>query len=473
MTPPCTVVELFEASTAQIIDDSGRARTTRQILEAGTVLSARLSAAGVRPGDRVAVQMTNVPEYLDLLAAAAVGRFVIMSVNTRFAGPLAASLIERSGAGVLVRSPSDLAALPPADPPGPDHAPTPDDRYVIFTTSGTTSAPKLVVHAQRSIAHHAAETAVAFGWTPESTVLIPLPLCGTFALATLMGAIAGDATIVVPERFDTDQTAALIEQHGVTTMHGPDDMFHRLLATDADLSSIDTAGYGRFNSSLDGIVDRAAERGVPLSGVYGMSEVQALFARRPSSAPPEQRWVAGGDLVSLDAEYRVVDGELQLKGPSLFEGYLADGGAHLDAELAATNFDDGWFCTGDLAEVEGPRSFRFVTRLGDTMRLGGFLVAPVEIETALLERPEVAAAQVVAVDLPNGARPVAFVLLAEGEALDEQGAIVHCQNSLALFKAPVRIVAVDAFPVTDGPNGVKIQRSVLRSQAAELLSDGA
>src|SRR5690606_16287881 len=122
-----------------------------------------------------------------------------------------------------------------------------------------------------------------------------------------------------------------------------------------------------------------------LTGLYGMSEVQALFALRDPSGDAATRSRAGGTLVSPRAAYRVVDGELQVRGPSLFAGYLAEGGVELDAELTARHHDDGWFRTGDLAEAEGPRTFDYVARLGDALRLGGFLVAPAEIEAVLLE----------------------------------------------------------------------------------------
>jgi len=208
-----------------------------------------------------------------------------------------------------------------------------------------------------------------------------------------------------------------------------------------------------------------------------MSEVQALFAFRNSADEREVREPGGGSLMCADAAYRVVDGELQLQGPSLFEGYLADGGAAIDDELTSANFDGPWFRTGDLAEAETPTSFQYLTRMGDVLRLSGFLVAPAEIEATLTEVEGIAAAQVVAVERPSGNRPVAFVLLEDGVAFDteidaddlEQRAIAHCQRELAKFKAPVRVVPLDAFPVTDGPNGVKIQRAKLRDQAAELL----
>ncbi len=471
-----TVVELLRASRSLVVDEHGNERTCADILEAGERLASDLRGAGVGPGDRVAVQMPNSNLYLDLLAAAAIGGFVVMSVNLRFAESLATSIIERSGAVITVRTATDLpdTARGTADSGlvAQDRGqPRPDDRYVIFTTSGTTSAPKLVVHNQRSIATHAGDVAATFGYDEGSVVLVPLPLCGVFGFTVFWAALAGNSTVVLPGAFDVDATAALVEKHRVTSLHGSDDLFHRLLGTDTDLSSITTAGYARFNSALDGIVERCEARGVPLSGLYGMSEVQALFAWRGGRGLPlEQRWRPAGPLVSSQAACRVVDDELQLQGPSLFEGYLADGGASIDRELTDRHFDGPWFKTGDVAREDGPNSFEYITRMGDVMRLGGFLVAPAEVEGVLLEHPAIDQAQVVAVGLEQGARPVAFVIPAEGAAIDEAEVIEHCRATLARFKCPVRVLSVAAFPVTDGPNGVKIQRGELRARALTELT---
>lgn len=467
--PPSTVADLFEHSRATIRCSDGQKGvelSAGEVFERGLRRAASFRAAGANPGDRIAVQMTNTALYLEMLAACAVGGFVLMSVNTRFSPDLATSLIERSGARWLVRSVQDL---PAASEVTLEHVASSDDRFVIFTTSGTTSAPKLVVHRQRSVALHASDVARQFRYTDDSTLLIALPLCGTFGLTVLMGGLAGDSRILLCD-FDALTVANLVEHHQVTSMHATDDMFHRMLGCGHDLSSLECAGYARFNTSLDRIVDDAENAGVDLLGLYGMSEVQALFAMRDPALPKAQRWKPGGELTSEAADYRVVDSELQLKGPSLFEGYLADGGDVIDQQLTAGNFDDGWFRTGDLAVAEDDRGFRYETRIGDSMRLGGFLVAPAEIETTLQELDAIDQAQVVAVDLPQGARPVAFVIAQPGMTVDEAAAIDHCRVRLATFKAPIHVVTVDEFPVTDGPNGIKIQRTKLRDQAIALIA---
>ena len=337
---------------------------------------------------------------------------------------------------------------------------------MVFTTSGTTNRPKMVLHRQRSIARHAADISTAEIYRPDDVIMIAMPLCGVFGLTSFSGALASGNRIVVTQ-YDTSRTAELIRSERVTCVNGSDDMYHRLLVDGADLSSIRLGGYARFNTSLDGIVARAEAAGATLTGLYGMSEVQAMFTVRDPSGSIADREQAGGTLVSPDATYRVVDGELQVRGPSLFAGYLVEGGDRIDDALTAGAFTDGWFRTGDAATAQDDRTFEYTARLGDVLRLGGFLVSPAEIEAAVQEVAAVEAAQVVAVDRPDGARPVAFVV---GTAdVDEAEIIAHCRERLARYKVPVRVIGLDEFPTTPSANGTKIQKVELRRIAAAAL----
>jgi fatty-acyl-CoA synthase len=435
----------------------------------------------------------------------------VVSVNTRYSTAEVAKLLKRAGAKALItdqstepsmhsvqpvqtiqvadllRATSDSTNIvgrsqPIAHQSEVDLA---GEHCVIFTTSGSTGEPKMVVHRQAAIASHSIDIA-SCGFDSEDIALVAMPLCGTFGLSSLLGAVAsGCSKVVVPDRFDAANVASLISEHRVSLINGSDDMFHRLLATGSDLSSVRVGGYARFNTSLDGIVERAAERGMHLTGLYGMSEVQALFTIRDVNADSITRSQAGGSLTSQLAYYRIVDGELQLKGPSLFEGYLAEGGARIDQTLTEATMEGEWFKTGDSAEQSGAdddRSFTFLSRLGDVLRIGGFLVAPTEIEQVLVGfgrgegggqvLGEIVAAQVVAADRPTGARPVAFVLLTDGsKELDETAVKAHCSAELAKFKVPIRIFTLDAFPMVDGPNGLKIRRDELRRLAEQFLSE--
>jgi fatty-acyl-CoA synthase len=153
----------------------------------------------------------------------------------------------------------------------------------------------------------------------------------------------------------------------------------------------------------------------------------------------------------------------------MFAGYLASGGEEIDQELTDKHFVDGWFRTGDLARMEDPTTFEYLARLGDVLRLGGFLVNPAEIEDCLLLDPTIEAVQVVGIDLSGGARPVAFVT--SKEAIDEEALRTRCRTALAGYKVPLRILQLDAFLVTPSANGSKIQKVRLREMAMAEAAD--
>mgnify|MGYP003350932303 CR=1 FL=1 len=113
--------------------------------------------------------------------------------------------------------------------------------------------------------------------------------------------------------------------------------------------------------------------------------------------------------------------------------------------------------------------FTFLSRMGDVLRLSGFLVNPLEIETHIQLVPGIEACTTIALPRPEGVRALAFVILKPGAALDEQAVIAHCRQGLANYKVPVRVFAIDDFPKTPSPNGFKIQRNKLRERAEDLL----
>ena len=131
--------------------------------------------------------------------------------------------------------------------------------------------------------------------------------------------------------------------------------------------------------------------------------------------------------------------------------------------------EDGFVRSGDLGFlIDG--GFVFLSRMGDAIRLGGFLVSPAEIEEVVEAHPGVSAVQVVAVEHEGRNRPIAFVLA--GPDFDEESVYGFCRGRIAKFKVPERFFAVDEFPATVGPNGTKIQKGKLREMALERLQEG-
>ncbi len=512
-----------------IIHDD-RKISASDLLNLSQRLAAGLKSLGVEEGDRVALWLPNVPAYLALTFACARIGAITVAVNTRFRAAEVEDIVGRSGAKVLVLWPGfkqipfldilagiESAALTEletivvyseddGEPDVPDlpfavvpyatlegHAPLTDDIATentpcnIFTTSGTTKAPKFVLHRQFAMARHGEEVVKAFGYDRPDTVLLQaLPLCGVFGYAQAMATVAAQAPMVMLAAFDGDMAATLIRRHEVTDFNGTDDMIDRLLAAvdpafDRPFPTVRAVGYAAFNQALEDIVERAGNVGLTLFGLYGMSEVQALYARQPADAPLDMRRRAGGLFTSSDADARIRDpdtgkilprgetGELELKGPSLMVGYFRNAEATAEALHS-----DGFLRTGDLgylAPKEEGGGFVFLTRMGDVLRLGGFLVAPAEIETYLQEHSAVNGAQVVAVPTEKGARPVGFVVANPGQQVSEQGLIDHCKSGLAAFKVPVRVQVLQEFPATVSANGVKIQRHKLRQMAEALLAE--
>ncbi|HEV7543458.1 MAG TPA: AMP-binding protein, partial [Reyranella sp.] len=501
-----------------------RTLTFAELLDCSARTAQGLADLGVGPGDRVALWLPNVPAYPILYFACVRLGAIAVAVNTRYRAVEVADIVGRSGAKVLACAPgfrridflSILADIEPAAldrlaaiivvgdepasvPPAIERLRrVPFDRLLsrpahaanhalasapcnIFTTSGTTSAPKFVLHRQGAIAGHAQQVARVFGFTaPDTLSLAILPLCGVFGFNQTLATLAAGKPSVLVESYEIDEIARLIQRHKPTTMFGSDDMYARLLEVMPGrwpFRSIKWAGYGAFNASLEDLPERAQPRGLRLIGLYGMSEVQALYARQPLKAPMARRKLGGGLPTSPLGHVRVRDpdsgallgpgqpGALECAGPSLMVGYYGNEAATAQAMTA-----DGYVRTGDLAQLDGRGGFTFLSRMGDVLRLSGFLVNPLEIETHIQKLPAIADCQTIAVPRPEGVRAVSFVILKPGATLDEAATIAHCRHGLANYKVPVRVFAVDDFPKTPSPNGFKIQRGKLREMAERLLS---
>ena len=496
-----------------------------------------LSELGVGHGDRVALWLANCPAYLVLWLAAARLGAITVAVNTRFRAVEVADIVRRSGAKTLALWPgfrgipfldilgeTDPTALerletlivheeeapgdgaPPAAPALPaslggcrrvrfadllERPPLDEDRAApadgsnIFTTSGTTRAPKFVLHSHASVTAHARTMAHALGYAADRDggALGVLPLCGVFGFCQMAAALAGGSTLALASAFDAVEAVRLVDEHRVRCLNVTDDMVMAMFdATPRDvaLPSVEACGFAAFAAQPDALLARAEARGLPLVGLYGMSEVQAFFSRQPLDAAPERRLVGGGVPLDPAARVRVRDpesgrllpagesGEIELAGPSLMREYFENPGA-----TEETMSVDGFVRSGDLGHLTGDGGFVYLARMGDAMRLGGFLVSPAEIEGHLNEHPAVRGAQVVGVDTDRGPRPVAFVTLASDAAFDEEALRDHCGRSLARFKVPARVFAVAEFPTTKSANGTKIRRAELRRMAEERVGSSA
>lgn len=536
MSAPSTLNGLLDAHLAAHPDRTafidGERRLSYAQFDALAEQGARwLEVQGMVAGDRVAVWMVNRIEWLALLFGAARIGVTIVAVNTRYRHAEVEYILAKSHAKMLVLQlnfrkidfPAELAGVSSEAVPALqkiaviDHDErTPvtvlgrptlacdlasyggersirsgesadgDAPLLLFTTSGTTKAPKLVVHPQRTISTHSSRAANAYGFTaPGAVMLAALPFCGVFGLNGALAAFAGAAPVVLIDTFDGAEGARLIRQHEVTHTFGSDEMYRRLADAVSDERPFPSArvfGFAAFQPGMSTFAEKMAERGLPLIGLYGSSEVQALFSLQRPDAPFDQRIEGGGYPASgEEVQIRIrdvdtgellpagVSGEIEIASPCNFIGYLENPEATAQALSA-----DGFFRTGDIGRLRTDGSFVYETRKGDAIRLSGFLVNPVEIEDEIKAIDGVDDAQVVAVELDGQPRPVAFVIPHAGHAIDPAMVIGVVKSRIAAFKVPARVWSVDAFPVTQSSNGVKIQRARLREMAVtRVLAEAA
>ena len=462
-----------------------------------------LAIHGVGHGDVVAVWLVNRVEWLALFFACARVGAITAAVNTRYRAADVAHVVGLSRAKLLVLEPgfrsidfpAILRDLDPAAVPalqkiamvgeGDVTAPWPVVRFDAFardsrTTSGTTKGPKLVAHSQKTLASHGHSIARALDLTPKKSLLAMLPFCGTFGMASLLGFLAGRTRIHVMDAFDAAPALRILQDERITHSFGSDEMFRRILSLTDEAKPLPDAellGFAAFQPGWRDFAAEAETRGLPLYGLYGSSEVQALFSIGRADVAFADRIECGGWPMSPQARVRVrdaetgelappgVSGEIEIDAPSRFLGYFRNPEATAEATTA-----DGFFRTGDIGRLRDDGSFIYETRAGDAMRLGGFLVGPGEIEDELKACEGVADAQVVAIDMGTQARCAAFVIPKPGASPQESDLIAHVRARLAGYKVPARIFFIDAFPVTDSANGVKIQRAKLRAMAMERIA---
>lgn len=511
-------LERAPESCALVVDH--RQISYRDLDQMGLVAAAWLSEQGVCPGDRVAVWLVNRPEWLALMLGLSRIGAVLVAVNTRYRTAELQHILSVSGARILIMQPRfrkidfqalledlqpdtvpDLETVAVIDPepqlprldgcsalPFPDLASSDapeiadkscdNDLAMLFTTSGTTKMPKLVMHSQCSLASHAYCVAAKFLFDqPDAGLLAPLPFCGTFGLVPVIAALAAGTPISVMETFDAKPAVELIRKHQLTHLFGSDEMYWRILDAlpeDSRLDSLRVCGFAAFQTGAEELVKRADARGIPLAGVYGSSEVQALFSIQPKPESAQERCRGGGFPADPKARVRVRDaasggllapeqsGILEITATGNFSGYFNNPGA-----TSEVIDQDGYFSTGDIGYLRTDGSFVYQTRQGDAIRLGGFLVNPSEIEDVMRDCPDVVEAQVIGADVDGVQSCVAFVIAEPDSDIEAEGIRVWLRNVIAPFKVPARVWFLDAFPVTESANGIKIQRAKLREMAAE------
>ncbi|MCZ2803539.1 AMP-binding protein [Modestobacter sp. VKM Ac-2983] len=324
------------------------------------------------------------------------------------------------------------------------------------TTSGSTGRAKVVLTPNDGTVRLRLSQARDLGVHPGDRYLVTAPLHYGYGLgAGLLAGLLGGATVLLPPQPPTPEALRTwAEQHAITLLMGVGLPYRFLLAAGASLPSLRLAMVGG-EPLAPALADAWRERtGVPLADAYGTSETGHVSTNVAGVPGSVGRALPGVELRVLPeggVPQPTGTGELLVRSPALALGYAGD------PELTADRFRDGWYHTGDLAEVRPDGQLFLHGRLDDQLNVGGAKVDPREVEAACREALELRDCAVVGQPLPSGRTEICAYVVAD-RPVSRADLVQALGDRLSSYKIPTRVVQLDALP--RGSNG-KLARQEL------------
>ncbi|MFP6665043.1 MAG: AMP-binding protein [Deltaproteobacteria bacterium] len=440
------------------------------------LLAARLRRAGVvhgttilsllRPGLAFVSLLHAMPRLGATLAVANAGatvaeiaRIATLATPVLVVAEAAERALGRAAAGVadtplvlVAKGSLVLADTDPGEPLDPtlDH----EKPHTLLFTSGTSGAPKGILHSSGNFLATAISGAVRLGSRPNDAWLAAMPLHHMGGIAILMRSIILGTTVVLHASFDASRVAEVVLAGEVTQISLVPTMLDRLVDALGGRRPPATLRFvlvGGAQASASGLA-RAQAAGLPVAPSFGMTETTSQVA----TAKPRRRAFATGEVGHalenteirlVDAERRPVEtgsGAIELRGTSIALGRLVAPG-----QVVSLVDADGWMTTNDAGEFDQGRVLRVLGRIDEVIVTGGENVAPGEVEAALADHPSILEVGVVGrPDAVWGMAVTAFVVLRPGRQLSLGELRAHAATRLARYKLPQALERVAALPRT-------------------------
>ncbi|WP_353186753.1 malonyl-CoA synthase [Bosea sp. (in: a-proteobacteria)] len=479
--------------------DDGRQYSYRDVLDASARFANALVGLGVKPGDRVAVQVEKSIEALMLYLGTVRAGAIFLPLNSAYTPAEIAYFLGDAEPAVFVCDPAKADALRPfAEKAGArletlgvghgslrdkaeaasasfaDVARGPDDLAAILYTSGTTGRSKGAMLSHDNLSSNSLTLVDYWRFTRDDVLLHALPIFHTHGLfvATNVVLFSGASMILLP-KFDPEQIFRYLPE--ATSMMGVPTFYVRLLQ-DQRLTPASTKHTRLFVSGSAPLLAEThrewRERtGHAILERYGMTETNMN-----TSNPYDGDRIAGTVGFPLPGvSARVVDpetgkplaaeeiGMIEVKGPNVFKGYWRN------PEKTAAEFrPDGFFITGDLGKIDRAGYVHIVGRGKDLIITGGYNVYPKEVETEIDEMPGVIESAVIGVPHPDfGEGVTAVVVCRPGAEITAKGIATALEQRLAKFKQPKQVFIVPELPRnTMG----KVQKNLLREQYKDIYA---
>ncbi len=456
-----------------------------------------LRAAGLEPGDRVALILPNIPAFPVLFYGTLLAGGTVVPMNPLLKAQEVEYFFTDSGAkfafawgdflaeaqaGAEGTSTKVIASgpvgpsetdLPAGEPVGAPVERDDDATAVILYTSGTTGRPKGAELTHRNLNLHAQRSAHdIIGITADDVVMGCLPLFHVFGLTCgLNTSVLTGATLTLIPRFEPGKALEIIARdkvtvfEGVPTMYGA--MLHHPSVDDTDTSSLRTCVSGGSSLPEQTLREFEEKFKVRLLEGYGLSETSPVASfnmlDRPSKPGTIGRAIPGCEMKLIGEEGQEVGpgegvGEIAIRGDNVMKGYWNK------PEETAAAIPDGWFRTGDIASVDEDGYYTIVDRKKDVIIRGGMNVYPREVEEVLYTHPDVLECAVVGVPHEELGEDIgAAVSLREGAKGDVDEIRSYVKERIAAYKYPRTIWVLEDLP--KGPTGKILKREIHAQEA--------